>query len=138
VAASVRILLVDEHAHVRQALRSRLDSAPGLEVVGDVADAETALQLVRALHPELVVIETKRSDGRGLELISWIAQSGLGSVVVVLTSYPSDWERWAAHRAGAVHYLLKDIDTSQLLEHLRDAARLFPYHAASTSTREMG
>lgn len=127
----IRVLLVDDHAEVRQALRYRLGSAPDLLVVGDVAEAEAAISLTRSLHPNVVLMETKRADGRGLELINWIAESGLGSVVLVLTSYPSEWERWAAHRAGAVNYLLKEIDSSLLIERIRHAAALYPAHSLS-------
>lgn len=124
----IRLLIVDDHAEVRQALKQRLDSEPDMTVVGDVAAAEAALEMVRTLSPNVVLIDSKRADGRGLELISWIAQSGLGSVVVVLTSYPSEWERWAAHRAGAVNYLLKEIDSPLLIERIRHAAALYPTH----------
>lgn len=129
MSGPIRIVIVDDHVEVRQALRYRLGSAPDITVVGDVAEAEVAVNLVRTVRPDVVLVETKRTDGRGLELISWIAESGLGTVVVVLTSYPSEWERWAAHRAGAVNYLLKDIDSCVLIERIRHAAALFPAHS---------
>lgn len=129
----IRLLIVDDHAEVREALKYRLSSAPDMAVVGEVADAETAIAMVRNLHPDVVLIESKRADGRGLELISWVAESGLGSLVVVLTSYPSEWERWSAHRAGAVNYLLKEIDSSLLIDRIRHAAALYPARSASVA-----
>lgn len=126
MSCPIRVAIVDEHGDVRQALRYRLGSAPDIAVVGDVAEAEMAVSLVRSERPDVVLLETKRGDGRGLELVNWIAESGLGCVVVVLTSYPSEWERWAAHRAGAVNYMLKDIDSSVLIERIRHAAALYP------------
>ncbi len=129
MSGTIRVLIVDDHAEVREALKYRLGSAPDMAVVGDVAEAEAAIAMTRNLRPDVVLIESKRADGRGLELINWIAESGLGSVVVVLTSYPSEWERWAAHRAGAVNYLLKEIDSSLLIERIRQAAALYPAHA---------
>ena len=126
MSGPIRVLIVDNHAEVRQALKFRLDSARDIVVVGEVGEAEGAINLARALRPDVILVETKRADGRGLELISWLAESGLGSVVVVLTSYPSEWERWAAHRAGAVNYLLKEIDSPLLIERIRQAAALFP------------
>lgn len=129
MSGTIRVLIVDDHAEVREALKYRLGFAPDMAVVGDVAEAEAAIAMTRNLRPDVVLIESKRADGRGLELINWIAESGLGSVVVVLTSYPSEWERWAAHRAGAVNYLLKEIDSSLLIERIRHAAALYPAHA---------
>jgi DNA-binding NarL/FixJ family response regulator len=128
MSGPIRVLIVDNHAEVRQALKIRLDSAADIVVVGEEGEAEGAINLARALRPDVILVETKRADGRGLELISWLAESGLGSVVVVLTSYPSEWERWAAHRAGAVNYLLKEIDSPLLIERIRQAAALFPVH----------
>ena len=128
MSGPIRILIVDDHAEVRRALKYRLNSTPDMQVVGDVGEAESAIGLARSLHPDVILVETKRTDGRGLELISWLAESGLGSVVVVLTSYPSEWERWAAHRAGAVNYLLKEIDSPLLFDRIRQAAALFPVH----------
>ena len=125
----LKVYLIDDHDAVREALMVRLCSASGILVVGETADAEDGLLEVRALRPDVVIVETKRADGRGLEIVSWIAQCGLGAKVVVLTSYPSEWERWAAHRAGASLYLLKDIGSPSLVEQIRAVTR--PASAAS-------
>ena len=114
-----RVLIVDDHPEVRHALAVRLGSTPDVAVVGEIADAEEALQQAEALHPDVVVVETKRADGRGLELVSRLTHNLAGLKIVVLTSYLSEWEQWAAFRAGALRYLLKDIDTAQLLEQIR-------------------
>ena len=117
----IQVYLIDDHAAVRQALLARLCATPGLHVVGETGEAEAGLLEVKTLRPDVVIVETKRADGRGLEIVSWIAQSGLGAKVVVLTSYPSEWERWAAHRAGAALYLLKDIASPDLVRQIQSA-----------------
>jgi DNA-binding NarL/FixJ family response regulator len=122
MAHPLRLLIIDDHDAVRRALTARLNAAPGMQVVAETADAEEGLQQTRALRPDVALVETKRADGRGLEIVSWIAQSGLGVRVIVLTSYPSEWERWAAHRAGAARYLLKDIGSPLLIDQIRNAA----------------
>lgn len=138
MSGPLRILIIDDHDDVRRALTARLSSAPGMAVIGETADAEDGLLKTRTLRPDVVVVETKRMDGRGLEIVSWIAQSGIGARVIVLTSYPSEWERWAAHRAGAARYLLKDIASPLLIEHIRSAATHLAshdyYHSHPTST----
>jgi DNA-binding NarL/FixJ family response regulator len=119
VSSPFRVLIVDDHADVRHALAVRLGSAPDVAVVGEIDDADAALQQNESLRPDVLLVETKRTDGRGLELVSRLAHSEAGTKIIVLTSYLSEWEQWAAFRAGALRYLLKDIDTAQLLEQIR-------------------
>lgn len=127
----LKVYLIDDHDAVREALMVRLCSAADILVVGETGDAEEGLLEVRALRPDVVIVETKRADGRGLEIVNWVAQCGLGVKVVVLTSYPTEWERWAAHRAGAAIYLLKDIGSPSLVEQVRSVTRptTLPLHA---------
>ena len=122
MSGPVRVFIIDDHDDVRRALAARLSSAPEVSVVGETAEAEAALERVKALRPDVALVETKRADGRGLEIVSWIAHIGVGTQVIVLTSYPSEWERWAAHRAGAASYLLKEIGSLALIDHIRTAA----------------
>ncbi len=76
------------------------------------------LDQVRERRPDIVILETKRSDGMGLELIRQLAGLPDAPRLVVLTSYPSDWEERAARRAGASSYLLKEIDSEELIRSL--------------------
>lgn len=122
----VRVFIIDDHDDVRRALVMRLKASPSIEVIGDSGEADAALLQVQAQQPQVVLVETKRADGRGLEIVSWLALSGLGTRVFVLTSYPSQWERWAVRRAGAEHYFLKEIDTAQLIEQILCAATTLP------------
>jgi len=121
--APIRVFVIDDHDDVRQALMACLSLAPGVQVVGGAGDAEESVRQVRALCPDVVLVETKRADGRGLEIVSWIAHGTAGARVIVLTSYPSEWERWAAYRAGAGSYLLKDIGSPQLIAQIQAGAK---------------
>ncbi len=122
----IRVFVVDDHADVRRALAAQLAAAPDVQVVGEAGDAEAALNQIRAQPVEVALVESKRADGRGLELISCLVQSNHVRLVLVLTSYPSEWERWAAHRAGAARYLLKDIGSSELIALIRRAVAELP------------
>ena len=113
--AQTRLLIIDEHRAVRQALVSRLQQTGKLQVVGSTGSAEEGLLQVEALHPNIVLLETKRSDGTGLETCRRIARSHPKTTVIVLTSYDDEDERQAAYMAGATRYLLKDIDSTQLV-----------------------
>jgi len=113
-----RLLIIDEHKAVRQALVSRLQQTGQLEVVGSTGSSEEGLLQVEALRPNIVLLETKRSDGTGLETCRRIARSHPSTQVIVLTSYDDEDERQAAYMAGASRYLLKELDSAQLMREI--------------------
>lgn len=113
-----RIYIIDEHASVRLALVDRLRQEPELEVIGHTGDAHAVLADVEASKPDVVLVEVKRSDGLGLEIIRQVVSLTDGPRAVVLTSYGANWEQEAAERAGASGYLLKDIDSEELIRQI--------------------
>lgn len=113
-----RLLIIDEHRAVRQALVSRLQQTDELEVVGSTGSSTEGLLQVETLHPNIVLLETKRSDGTGLETCRRITRSHPKTMVIVLTSYDDEDERQAAYMAGATRYILKDIDSAQLVREI--------------------
>lgn len=115
-----KLYIVDEHTTVRKALAERLAKAHGLEVVGHSGEYSEVMREVEALKPEIVLLEVKRRDGMGLEMARQIAGLPYGPRLIVLTSYPTTWEQKAATRAGAVHYLLKDIDSEELIRQISE------------------
>jgi DNA-binding NarL/FixJ family response regulator len=114
--SSLKIFIVDEHEAVRSALAERLGHAANLDILGHTGLAEEAVVEVEKKTPDLVLFEVKRSDGMGLELLRQLAHLPTAPTLIVLTSYPSSWEKDAATRAGAVGYLLKDIETEELID----------------------
>ena len=117
---SAKVYIIDEHEAVRSVLAERLNRAGQLVVVGHTGDANQALADVRSAKPDIVLVEVKRSDGLGLEILRQLAGYASAPVVAVLTSYHSNWEEQAACRAGASLYLLKEIDTEELIRSLTD------------------
>lgn len=118
--SSARIYIIDEHEAVRSVLAERLSRSGQLDVVGHTGDANQALSDVRHSQPDVVLLEVKRSDGLGLEIVRQVAGISTAPIVAVLTSYPSNWERQAATRAGASLYMLKEIDTEELIRCITD------------------
>lgn len=118
----IKIAIIDDHDDVREALAARLCAVANFVVVGQTGNAEEGLLNISACHPDVVLVETKRTDGRGLEIVNWIANRSQGPRVIVLTSYPSEWEKWAAYRAGAARYLLKEIGSPDLIHEIQNAA----------------
>jgi two-component system response regulator DevR len=113
-----RLYIADEHASVRSALAERLERDASLTVIGQSGDAEQMIREIRKEKPDVVLVEVKRSDGLGLEILRQISNLPGSPCLIVLTSYASEWEEEAANRAGAVAYLLKDIATGELIHHI--------------------
>ncbi|HEY43515.1 MAG TPA: response regulator transcription factor [Anaerolineae bacterium] len=107
---------------MRSALADRLNRASELVVLGHSGDAKQVLQDIQSEEPDVVLVEVKRSDGLGLEIVRQIAALPEPPHLVILTSYPSEWEEEAATRAGATSYLLKDLDTEELIRHISQMA----------------
>jgi DNA-binding NarL/FixJ family response regulator len=126
MAGPIRVYVLDDHAAVRSALADCLGRAGDIELLGQTGEADDGLLQVASLLPDVVLTDPKRSDGRGLELINWIIQHCPAVRVIVLTSYPNDWEEWATRRAGAAGYVLKDIGCGRLLQSLYALAGIIP------------
>ncbi len=122
--AKARVYIVDEHDPVRLALADRLGKAAQIRVLGHSGNADEALTEIRRTPPDVVLIEVKRSDGLGLEVLRQVAEMPNPPKVLVLTSYPTEWEAQAATRAGAYSYLLKDIDPEELIRQIAEFAAI--------------
>jgi len=109
------LYIVDENEPVRTALAERLREDEQVHVAGHASNPEFVLRDVVQTAPDVVLVEVKRSDGLGLELIRRLRSLEQAPRIAVLTSYPSAWEEAAARRAGASSYLLKDIDPGDLV-----------------------
>ena len=122
-----RVYIVDEHPSIRVALAERLGRAADLKVIGYTGVWEDVIDDVRSLHPDVVLMEIKRSDGMGLELLKELAGLPGAPGLLVLTSYLSSWEEDAARRAGAAAYLLKEIDPEELIRRISELAATRAY-----------
>lgn len=121
-AAHIRVFIVDDHTDVLKALASQLASSTQTIRVDTAADVEEALNGIRVSPPDVILVETKRTDGRGLELVERIRHSEVKSKIVVLTSYFNEWERVMLAGAGVKDYLLKDIGSTTLIQHITTLA----------------
>jgi len=116
------MLVIDDHDAVREALEARLQAAAGVEIIGCTGCWKTGLREAVRLKPDVVLLETKRADGQGLDALRCLTEQCPHTSVVVLTSYPDAEEQAEALRMGAVRYVLKDIDTPQLVREIQAAA----------------
>jgi len=112
----IRILLVDDQALVRAGFRMILDAEPDMEVVGEAGDGREAIDQVRALHPDIVLMDIRMPDLDGLEATRRILESGDDAPkILMLTTFDLDEYVYEALRAGASGFLLKDTPPEQLV-----------------------
>jgi DNA-binding NarL/FixJ family response regulator len=119
----VSVLLVDDQALFREGLRTLLSVEPGLEVLGEAANGEAAVQQARRLRPQVVLMDLRMPVLNGVEATRRLRIEAPEARVIVLTTFDDDEEVFDALRAGAVGYLLKDATRDKLVEAIRSAAR---------------
>jgi DNA-binding NarL/FixJ family response regulator len=120
---SVRVLIADDQALVRGGFRMILEAKEDMEVVGEAGDGAEAVELVERLEPEVVLMDVRMPGMDGIEATRRIAASGSSARIVILTTYDVDEYVFAALRAGASGFLLKDVRPPELTEAIRVVAR---------------
>ena len=119
----IKILLVDDQALFREGLRTLLSVQPDLEVVGEAANGEEAVQQAMRLRPAVVLMDLQMPVLDGVAATRRLRADLPGSRVIVLTTFDDDEYVFEGLRAGAVGYLLKDAPSEKLFEAIRAAAR---------------
>jgi NarL family two-component system response regulator LiaR len=133
----IRLLIVDDHAVVRQGLRAFLRLQEGIAVVGEAASAAEAVEVATATAPDVVLLDLVMPEGSGIGALRRILEVAPGARVLVLTSFADDAQIFAAMAAGASGYLLKDIDPQALADAIRDVHAGRPALHPSVAARLM-
>jgi len=121
--ASLAIVIVDDQLLLRAGFRKLLDGEDGLEVVGDAADGQEAIDLVERLRPDVVLMDIRMPVLDGIEATRRIGERFPETAVLVLTTYDLDEYVFAALAAGASGFLLKDCPPDELTSAIRVVAR---------------
>jgi DNA-binding NarL/FixJ family response regulator len=119
----VRVLIADDHPMVRSGLRQMLESAGDIEVVADAATGTEAVRLTGQLLPDVVLMDLRMPEGDGVTATAEIRRRHPDVHVLVVTTYDTDADIYAAIDAGATGYLLKDARRDELYTAVRAAAR---------------
>jgi NarL family two-component system response regulator LiaR len=122
----IRILVADDHAVVREGLRTLIGTEPGMKVVGEAADGVAAVQKACSLEPDVVLLDMVMPRMDGLEAIHQMKRKCPEARILVLTSFSHDDKVFPAIKAGALGYLLKNASPQALLQAIRDVDQGVP------------
>lgn len=115
----IHIMVVDDHHIVRQGLVALLKTVPDMEVVAEASDGKQALTLYREHQPDVTLMDLRMSGANGVEATAQIRVEFPAARIIVLTTFDGDEDIYRALQAGARGYLLKGMDTDELLNAIR-------------------
>jgi NarL family two-component system response regulator LiaR len=119
----IRVLIGDDHPIVREGLEVVLASETDVELVAQATNGDEAVRLARRMHPDVIIMDLQMPVKDGLTAIREINQAGLDTQILVLTSFPDDDKVFAAIKAGATGFLLKDSPPEDSLDAIRTVHR---------------
>jgi two-component system response regulator NreC len=123
VAEKIRVLIADDHTLFRAGVRVLLEAVSGIEVVGEAADGERAIEMAGSLRPDVVLMDIAMPGTNGLEATRTIKSRFPDMQVLVLTMHRSDEYFFEMLKAGASGYVLKGAETAELVDAVQDVAR---------------
>jgi DNA-binding NarL/FixJ family response regulator len=121
MADAIRVLLVDDHAVVREGLRNFLALQDGLEIVGEASDGNEAIEQAQRLEPDVILMDLVMPGLDGIGAMRQLRARSPTSRVIVLTSFLEDERVLPAIQAGAAGYLLKNVEPAELARAIRAA-----------------
>lgn len=119
----IKVLIADDHPIVCSGIHNLLDKAVGIKVVGEANSGAEALEKIKSLHPDVVLLDMELSDMSGVDVIQQVHEAGLGPKVLGLSSYDDREFISQLLSNGAAGYLLKDEVPKQIVDAIRGVAR---------------
>ena len=137
--APIRVLVADDHPLIRDGLRAMLEASDGIELVGEASSGDEAIARVAELHPDVVLMDLAMPGGRnGIEATRAIVETDPGVAVLILTMFEDDDSIFAAVRAGARGYLLKDAGNDGVRRAIESLAAGESLFGAGVARRMLG
>ena len=131
----IRVVIADDHSLVRGGFRVMLESEPDIRVVAEASDGREAVEAVRRAKPDVVLMDIRMPQVDGIEATRQIVSMGVATRVLVVTTFDLDEYVFAALRAGAAGFLLKEADPEQLADAVRTVAEGDSLLAPRVTTR---
>lgn len=119
----IRVLITDDHIVVRKGIRALLATEPDIEVVGEAKNGREAVTEAKRLNPDVILMDMVMPEMNGVEAISRITGQQPGARILVLTSFAADDQVFPAIKAGALGYLLKDSEATDLIQAIHQVFR---------------
>ena len=116
---TIRVLLCDDHTILRDGLRNLLNAEPDIEVVGEAADGQQAIELIEELQPDVTIMDINMPGLNGVDAVERLTARDPNLRILMLTMYNHDEYLFRTIRAGARGYLLKDSPVSEVIEAIR-------------------
>jgi DNA-binding NarL/FixJ family response regulator len=135
---AVRVLIADDHPLFREGMRGRLDRVVDIEVVGEAASGDEAVKVARTLEPDVILMDIKMPGLNGIEATREILRANPSVGVLMLTMFEDDDSVFAAMRAGAKGYLLKDSGGEGVVHAIRAVASGEAVFGPGVAERIMG
>ena len=118
----IRVVVADDQTLVRRGIRSLLELAGDIEVVGEAADGQAALDLIASLQPQVALLDVRMPGKSGLDVLRTLQSSAAAPPAILLTTFDDDAALLEGMKAGARGYLLKDVSLEQLTDAIRMVA----------------
>jgi two-component system, NarL family, response regulator len=119
MAASIRVLIADDHLIFRMGLKSLLNNEPDIVVAGEASTGAQTIEKFKDLRPDVVVLDLRMPDGGGMAALAGVRELRNDARVLVLSSYANEEEVYQALQAGASGYVLKDVGRDELTGAIR-------------------
>ena len=129
------IAIVDDHPLVREGLAARISAQADMEVCGEADDIESAMEMIVAKRPALVIVDIALRDGHGIDLIKRIVAAGINTRMLVVSAYDESLFAERALRAGALGYINKQELQGKVVEALRTVLRGERYLSTAMAQR---
>jgi DNA-binding NarL/FixJ family response regulator len=134
----IRVVVADDHPVVRDGLRALIEASPGIELVGEATNGDEAVEMARRLRPDVVLMDLAMPGRNGIEATREIASDGAAVAVLILTMFADDESIFAAMRAGARGYLLKDAGHEEMRRAIAGVGRGEAIFGAGVAQRMVG
>lgn len=119
---SIRLMIADDHTLLRQGLRNVLELEEDLVIVGEASDGEDTIKKVESLRPDVVLLDLNMPKMNGIEVARWVKKNQPDTQIVILTIHEDENYMFEVIRAGALGYLLKDVEPTMLVKAIRIVA----------------